>query len=308
MKGCVFMLDLEELKIFSAVANYENFSIAARELYLSQATISTRIKSLEAQLGLILFTRNRSKVEITSAGRLLLRYAQQLLSLAQEAEHTLLCFKTGKQGLLSFAASHTLYNWILPDIIRRFRQKNPDIEVMMNTAFSGETIRMVANGEVQFGFIRTPSSFFSDERFCSKLLEKDNTCFFASPKHHIFRNKHLTLEKLAHEPLVVYGSSTSYWPQIKSVFAQAGLSPKVAFELNDIQAVKWMVELGSGIGYLPEIALKSELGNGTFRILAMEDCPPIERYSFLIYLKNSVHAGVMKEFIEFIESLNLSVS
>lgn len=298
-------MEFDELEIFIMVAKQKSFSAAARHLYLSQATISTKIKNLEHKLGVSLFYRNNSHVSITEAGSAFKPYAQQILSLKKESEIHIKEFKQGNRGRISLAASHTICDWVLPDIIRKFRKGNKNIDFVLHTSFTNDTIDKVLSGEVQFGLIRMPHAHFSDCRFYTKLLEVDKTFFFAHPNHALFNIKEPTLRRISKEPMIVYGAPTSYWPQLKSVFEMQGLIPNPVLELNDIHAVKLYAQLSSYIGFLPELTLLHEINHHTLKIIPIKDYVPIKRYSLLIYLKDRVLTGITKDFVDFINDLDI---
>lgn len=299
------MLDNNDLQIFCRVVKCKSFSAAANDLFMSQATVSTRIKMLEEQVGTQLLHRNKRGVNLTECGNILYQYAERILSLELEAENALLNFRSGKKGVLKLAGSHTLYDFLFPNILQDFGKRHRDVEVSLSSGFTDQTIDKVADGTATFGFARMPSPHFYDTRFVSKLISQDRTYFFASPAHHIFQYKHITMERLAQMPIVAYGCETNYWPQIKSLFEEKGLRLNVAMEMNDNQSTKKMVESGRHISYLPGITIKTEVANGTLKVIPVEDLPPIYRYTFFIYRKDSMLFGVDRAFVDFIDSMDV---
>lgn len=287
----------KQLQVFKKVAQLRSFSSASNELYLSQSTISSHISNLEKSLNVKLFIRSKSKVELTIIGEILLQYVNQILSLINEAEETIVNYQNGLSGSLSIATSHTLCNWVLPDLLKIFKYKYPSIDIILHTSFTDQTIEQVINKDVQFGIIRTPSPIFNDPRLISKIVEIDDTILITSPSHVLNKIKDITLSRVCHEPFIVYGKGTSLWPQIKSVFVQAGLEPKISMELNDIHAVKLMVKLGMGIAFIPSISCKEELEQGILKSPKILDCPPIKRHSSLIYRKDQIITGPVEKFI-----------
>ena len=298
-------MEFDELEVFTAIAKLKSFSAAARALYLSQATISTKVKSLEQNVGMMLFRRNNTTAVLTEAGEVLIPYANQLLALKKEAKTHMSDYKLGLKGKLTLAASHTICNWVLPSLIKKFRRNNPDIEITLFTSFTNDTIEKVLSGEVQFGLIRMPFAHFLDDRFNSKLLEVDKTLFFTHPNHSIFCAKDIKLERISKEQLIVYGATTSYWPQMRNVFEMQGLIPNAVMELNDTHAVKLFTQLGSYVAFLPEVTLKEELTQGTLKTIDISDYVTLKRYSFLIYRKDRSLVGIAKEFWDFANELSI---
>lgn len=300
------MFQISDIDAFLNVVKYRSFSIASREMHVSQSAVSMRIKSLEKEAGIPLFYRDRNQVRLTQAGRALLPYAQEMRALERNAKETLSHFKNGVKGTLTIAASATVCSWILPQILRKVYHMCPEIEILFQTDFTEEIINRVADGEVQFGVIRKSFPSLSDDRFFYKLLSNDNIYFAAHPSHPIFNRQKITIDTISKIPLIVYASGSDYWPHIKNIFDSKNMVPDVAFHVNDINAVKILTSMGTHICCLSEYSLTEEVENGGLRIIKVEDYIPVTRYSLLIYRRDSKLTAVMKEFLTIVSSLEMS--
>ena len=125
------LLENFRLKVFRAVAEHLSFRKAGEALYLTQPAVTLQIKALEEELGAKLFERSSSGVEVTEAGKILLRYAEQMHQLANEAEGRLAALKGETVGELVVGASTTLAQYVLPALLADFSRAYPAIRLQM---------------------------------------------------------------------------------------------------------------------------------------------------------------------------------
>jgi DNA-binding transcriptional LysR family regulator len=294
-------MDIKQLEVFNALCHHKNFSHAAKELSISQPTVSAHIKSLEEKLELQLFNRkNKAMGNLTDAGKILYKYSNQILSLVREAEDSLHGYRQGISGSLSLATSHTFCNSVLPQILESFTQRFPTVEIVLHAEFTPKMVEMVHNREIHFAIARTSSPSFTDHQLNSEFIGQDPAVFVVSPKHRFAHAKKVTIDDILEEQVIVFGKKSSYWPQIQNVFTSMGCELKTSMELNDIQAVKKMIEINMGISVLPLISVKDEIDNGSLKPIIVEGFPEIIRYSYLIYQKDLIITGPIENFLQFI--------
>lgn len=269
-------------------------------MYLSQPTLSTHIKTLENELGIDLFIRKKTRVEVSPIGQVFLQYTDQILALVDEAKKNVADYKEGFHGTISIVSTHTICNWLLPDIIHKFNQQYPMVKIILNTDFSPYGIEMLLKQEAHFAIIRLPSPSFSDRRFVSKIVHSDESILVASPEHRIRKLENVSLKDISTEKLIAFAVKTNFWSQIQSSFQRYGLEPNVIMELNDIHSVKIMVKRGMGIAFLPSIAVQDEIKDKTLITLPIIDCEPIKRYSTFIHRKDLILTGALQNFKNFI--------
>lgn len=299
-------MQISDIAAFVEVAKHSNFSIAARKIYISQAAVSMRVKSLEKEAGVQLLYREKNQVRLTKAGQVFLPCAQEILTAEKNAKKVLGLFRQGTKGTLTIASSATVCSWLLPQILKKVYDTYPQIEILLKTCFTDEIVTRVEDKDVQFGIIRSDFPMFSDARFSHKLLSEDKIYFAAHRKHQIFDKQKITLEDISKTPLIVYASGSNYWPHIKNIFGKKNLIPDVAFHVNDINAVKTLANLGMHVCCLSEISLGDSLnGSEDLRIIPIEDYIPVTRYSMLIYRRDIKMTTVMKEFLTLANSFEI---
>jgi DNA-binding transcriptional LysR family regulator len=146
-------MTLEQLRIFSVVADMQHITRAAEALHLSQSAVSASIASLEGRFGISLFHRVGRRVELNTAGAALLAEARELLSRAQHTEAVLADLAGLRRGRLAIHASLTIVSHWLPRYLVPFKQLYPGVEVLVDVANTARIARKVISGEAELGFV-----------------------------------------------------------------------------------------------------------------------------------------------------------
>src|SRR5688572_10426315 len=140
-------MDAEALSTFLAVHRQRGFSNAARFLHRTQPAISRRIALLEQELGVPLFERTGSGIALSQAGRVLLPHAERAIATLQDAQDAVRALAVGNAGPLTLAIVGTLAGTDLAGVLKRFAQDHPGIELILQTARSGEVSDLVRRGD-----------------------------------------------------------------------------------------------------------------------------------------------------------------
>ena len=255
-KGCGgARMKLQQLKYLLAIVdNGLNITAAAEKLFTSQPGVSKQLKLLEEELGLQLFMRKGKSLNgITAAGeqvigraRLIMQEAENIRSLASDYYHE-------ENGTLSIATTHTQARYVLPDVIREFRNRHPKVDLHLHEGTSEQIADMVTANKVDFAIATGSHGLFRDlllvpgyhwER--KILVPKDHTLAKL--------DRELTLHDLAEYPLVTYVFSFDGQSSLKSAFTDQGLDPDVVFTARDADVIKTYVRMGLGIGIVAGMA------------------------------------------------------
>ncbi|HLV81151.1 MAG TPA: LysR family transcriptional regulator, partial [Chthonomonadaceae bacterium] len=146
-------MELYQLEAFEAVILHGSFTRAAEALSLTQPAVTRQIAALEAELKTRLFDRLGRTVHLTAAGEMLHRYAEEIVRLAREALHAIADIEAGTAGRLAVGASSTLATYVLPPLLRRFRESHPRVEISVHTGVSAQVVEMVRANEVDIGLV-----------------------------------------------------------------------------------------------------------------------------------------------------------
>jgi DNA-binding transcriptional LysR family regulator len=266
-------VEIDQVETFLAVATFGGFHRAAEALRVSQPAVSARIKALEQSLGVSLFSRSRSGLTLSEAGRTLRPFAEQLLrtaSLARQAVHEA---QPGKGGPLQIAAALSISVYFLPDVLKRFQRVHPNLIVTIRSGHSKEVLELVLQEEVEIGLARS----LQHPEVETLSLRDDPLLLVNHPKQGPKYAKRARLEEVAGWPLIFYERGSSDWTLTHSLFRSAGLVPNVAMEADSIETAKRMVERGLGLAFLPQLAVGRELRLGKLNPITLVDGEPLRR-------------------------------
>jgi DNA-binding transcriptional LysR family regulator len=244
-------MELRHLRYFVAVAEEKNFTRAAERLHIAQPPLSRQIQQLEEMLGVSLIEKGTRPVKLTEAGHFFLAHAKPLLD--QVGELRAMTQRIGKlERMLSvgFVAS-TLYG-LLPDIIRRYRERNPEVEVTLHEMTTVEQIKALKEGRIDVGFGRLKSEDTSIRRI---LLREERMVVALFPGHRLGGSEEgVRLVELVHESILVYPKAPrpSFADQVLAAFNNANLTPESVVEVRELQIAMGLVAAGQGIAIVPE--------------------------------------------------------
>ena len=256
------MLNCAEIHVFAVAAETENFSETARRLHLSQPAVSQRIHSLEQQLGLRLFKRSGRGVSLTSAGRLMLPLAHQLLDLIREIEETMWSLEDEVTGHIIIGCTTTAGKYALPLLAAAFNREYPNVRVTINMCRAGSPVEPVLAREVHLGI--------SD----SRIVHRDIECqpFFTdrvvliAPESHPFA-KFLSVEPgdLLEQPFILREEGCSTNRMIEAALGEYNIALgdlRVVMSVGNSEAIEMAVEHGLGIAFVSRLAARRGLESG----------------------------------------------
>ena len=205
----------------------------------------------------------------TQAGNLLLEHAERAASELGHAERKLDALREIRGGRLVIGTSDTLAYYVLPPVLSAFRARHPDVELVLETRPSPATALALANGEVDVGVVTLPLP--SALRVRSAPLERvlHVESLRAQPEvliipraHALARRKRARFADLAREPLLLLGKGSAGRDFVDRELARAGVRPRVVMEMNSVELLKRMVELGFGLSIVPALAVQREVEAG----------------------------------------------
>jgi DNA-binding transcriptional LysR family regulator len=262
-------VELRHFAALQAVASEGSFGRAAERLGYTQSAISQQIQTLERIVGEKLVERpgGPRPVSLTEAGHLLLRHAESIVGRLQAAQADLHALRCGEAGVLRVGTFQSVGARLLPDIMRRFRDQWPQIEVTLEERDSDEELgEMVERGEVDVAFVLPP---FADAPLETIELLRDPYVLVVANTSELARaNATPTLAQIAAEPLIGFRACRSMAP-FESALRASGHEPQFAFRTDDNGTVQGLIAAGLGSAVMPRLTVDAsdpritviELGN-----------------------------------------------
>jgi len=249
-------LELSELRAFLVLADHLHFSHAAEVLHVSQPALTKQMQRLEAKVAGPLLVRGYRRVALTPAGEILRDRARSLLREAEVAEQMARLAVSGKAGVLRIGFGIGSLAAGLPDMLMRFRQQFPEVQVSMRDMSTPNQIEALHQGEIDVGFVRLPVE--SGELVTVPVLEE--MLVAAIPRGMSYRKG---LFDLRNEPFVVISrsSSVSFFDHLVQTCRAAGFSPRIVQEVNELLTVLFLVQAGAGVSLVPSSASRMRVPN-----------------------------------------------
>lgn len=250
--SCV--MTLQQLRYFSAVVRHDlNISKAAVTLDVSQPGLSRQLQLLEHELQVELFVRNRKRlVRLSAAGAEIHALAERTLESARSVREAAREHAGEHHGSLTVATTHTQARYALPEVIKRFRQRYPDVQLSLRQGTPAEVSYLVASGNADVSIATEPLDPPADVVLlpCYELQR----IVLTPVRHPLLRGKKLTLERLAAYPLITYDYAFIGRSKTVGAFEAQGLKPNIVLNAIDADVIKTYVESGLGIAIVPDMA------------------------------------------------------
>ncbi|MBB4200084.1 hypothetical protein CCR94_04590 [Rhodoblastus sphagnicola] len=158
-------MNLHQLRIFCAIAQSKTLTQAAKQMGLTQPTLSQQLSSLEEKVGTKLFERTLNQMEITVAGEFLLRRALQILNEVESTEEQLREFATGKRGVIRLAGINSIVRAVAPQAIGLLKQRLPEVEFDIHEMSPTEVLDLLYARQVNIGLVAVGSLAKSNVSF-----------------------------------------------------------------------------------------------------------------------------------------------
>lgn len=289
-------MELNQLRTFLLAAAEHSFSKAAETLHLTQPAVTQQIKSLETELGEVLFERLGRTLVLTPAGEALLTFAQPILNLADQALETISRFSNEK-GRLTIGSGSTNTIYRLPDLLHHYHRNYPRVEFRIRNGDSELITRLVYENAVDLGLITTINNLPGIIE--AKPLFTDGIWLVAPPN---FPGQ-ISMADLASEPLILYRAGSGFRRYLEDQFKIYSFTPRVTMELESIEAIIRLVRSGLGLAFLPEIAVAEELASGLLKTVKIEGWREMSRRTYLIIRRDKYLTWPIKTFLDLVGSM-----
>lgn len=293
-------MNLNQLKIFYAVAQKKSFTMAARELFLTQPAVTIQIQKVEREYETKLFDRIGKKIFLTESGKILFSYAEKILNLFGQAEEALTDAKELKSGKLSIGASATVGSYYLPKIFEVFGKKYPNIEIEMTLANSYTVVEDVLALKNDLGFIgRLPHL----ERLVVIPFLEEELVLIVPPNHPLTHKEEVFFEDLSGQPLISREMGSATRKLVEESATKKGVSMRVVMDLASNEAIKRAVEDGLGISIISKYVAQKEVDQGVLRMVTLADERIMRRF-FIIYHEDKYLSNTLRAFLKVASELS----
>lgn len=280
-------MNIDHIEAFMYVVHFNSIHKAADALFLSQPTVTARIKTLERELDADLFERQGRGIILSEKGKSFIPFAEQIIRTYQQGKKQL---KKGTvQEELTIGANMITSQYFIPFALPLWKKANPNLRFKFISAPNDVLVDKLLQKQVDIAFMKdvTHNSLRNYE-----IL--DNSVRLVVYPGHPFQFKtELTAQELAIEPMVFFECGAFDWSRIHKIFEVANIEPHIEFQVDHLEVAKSLILSRSGIGFLPYLSIKNELAQGNLVEVDVSHLIKIKQHIYLTYLNYGEQAPLL---------------
>lgn len=295
-------MNLKQLEAFVQVSESGSFSKAAKELFLTQPTISAHISSLEKELNVRLFIRNTKEVSLSDDGKDLYRYAKQITDLEKAIEERFYMDSDDGKHFITIAASTIPAQYLLPKVLMCYRERYPKEQIKIMETDSSEVVTQVVDHMVDVGFTGT----VLEKKYCKYIpFYKDELAVITpdTPEYRILKEQNRDdIDWIKRKPLILREEGSGTRKEAEKQLKNAGISMEdldIVASIANQETIKKSVKQGMGITVLSRLAAEDEDGLLIFPIPGADEGRDIN----LVYNKNYQMTRSADRFIRIVKEV-----
>jgi len=289
-------MNLIQLKYFRAICTYRTVSAAAQYLHISQPSLSSAIKELEQEFGVLLFTRTHQGMRTTAEGDILLKMCDDLLSRADTVEQVMGDLGNERKTL-RLGVPPMIGSLILPQILREFLSDNPDIRLEITEGGSFELQKMLSDDILDTVFL--PHNRPLESSYFSQKLGRLEIVCCVSKDNPLAAKTSVYPADLEDVPLVLFSDGFYQTEEIRHWFSVAGVSPEILMQTSQLSTALTVISHNTAAGFLFR-----RLIDKTPELAAIPTESPISVDVSIVRKQNSYNFNSMKKFCEYMEQNN----
>jgi DNA-binding transcriptional LysR family regulator len=292
-------MEFRQLEALKRIIDSGSFSEAAKQMNLTQPSISAQIGALERELGCRLLTRRPGSVVPTETGGALYRYAEQILALRDKAAAA--CGRREVSGTVTVAASSIPYQFVLPVLTAQFSMLHPDARfVLTESGDSASAAALVLAGEADLGMVGTLPQ--SEDLLCDPVMEDELLVVTpAQPPYTSWPKNLARLEDILDAPFVARKEGSGTWAEVERYLERQGYGGgalRVVARIGKPEAIVQAVERGMGVTMLSSLAAAEYLREGRVLAFSLADSP-FKRKLYMLRRKGKPLPAVAETFARF---------
>lgn len=256
------------------VVHLKSIHKAADALFLSQPTVTARIKTLERELDTELFERQGRGLILNDKGKEFFPYAEQIIRTIEQGKKQLR--KASVQDELIIGANIVTSQYFIPFALPLWKKAHPNLRFKLISVSNDLIVEKLLQKQIDLAFIK-----HVEHNGLQKHEVLDNSVrLVVYPGHPFQLQTDITPQQLAKEPLVFFECGAFDWNRVRKIFEVSAIEPRIEFQVDHLEVAKSLILGGNGIGFLPRLCIKKELEQG--KLIEVD-------VSHLIKLKQSIY-------------------
>lgn len=292
-------LNINQLRSFYTAAKFESISLAASELMVTPAAITSQVKLLEESIGLKLLFRSGHSMRLTDSGRKTYEKIRVIFEQIDQLEVFMSNLSKGKTGTVRIGCSETAALYVIPKFLTVFQMEYPEIRVIIDRGTTHEMLRMLMDRKIDFLL-----AYYSigEKRFKMRYLGEKKISLVASMQSVRLTRETISIAELENVPLIIPVEGSATRKIIQKYLRQHGITPKIVMETPSIVLTKMLVQNDEGVSFVCRKGVEEELAKKKLKEIYIQELVPGIPYG-IGYLKRRDLSEASLSFIRIIEKV-----
>ncbi|MBI0579112.1 LysR family transcriptional regulator [Neobacillus cucumis] len=273
-------MNIDHLEAFMYVVHLESIHKAAEALYLSQPTVTARIKTLERDLGIELFLRKGRSLTLSDEGKAFIPYAEQIINTYSEGKKRLKREENPEEIIIG--ANMITSQYFIPFALPFIKKENPALRFKFISAPNEVLLDKLLQNQLDIAFMKD----VNHRGIQKHELLNNSVRLVVYPGHSFQFQENISVQQLAMEPLVFFECGAFDWNRVHKLFEVANVEPNIEFLVDHLEVAKSIILNKNAIGFLPYLCIKEDLENGNLIEIDVSHILQINQRIFATHLKN----------------------
>ena len=290
-------MDLNALRLYCDLIETKSFSRAAERSFVTQSAVSQRIHTLEKDYEQPLLERGRGRRKIvpTEAGQIFYEGAKHLLSEASDLDARLRGLSDDIAGTVRVATVYSVGLHALPPRLKPFLALHPKVNVHLEYSQTAKIYQDVLSGAVDIGIVACPAPKAGVDIL---PFDVETMALICAPENRFACRESVSLRELHDQPFIAFADDIPTRRLIDAQMKAAGAQARIVMSFENIETIKNLVEIGSGVALVPEETTRKEAREGTLAVVPLTEKDAFMRPSGLLVKKSGSRRAAVAAFLE----------
>ena len=286
-------MNLDDLRVFAAVASERSFSKAATRVGRTQPAVSQAVRRLEESLGERLIDRTQRDGTLTQAGVMLLDYAARMLRMADEAHAAVTELRDVERGRVQIGANEAAVHMLLP-IIKGYLESHPRVQIDVRRVPSRTIGAELQQRSIDLGILTFPPA---DRDLASITIGTDELVLLVPRSHPFAQRSEVPFEEVGRQIIIAHNDPSPARERVLRISEERHAPLNISVSLPSLDGIKRAVELGLGVAILPKRCALSELARGELRAVRIPELRALRRVR-IVHRRGGVMSAAAAAFVE----------
>ena len=291
-------MHLETLKVFCDVVETRSFSAAASQNFVTQSAVSQQVRMLEDRWGRRLLERARGNVQLTPAGEVLYQASKEIVERFKEMESQLRAATKVVSGTVRVATVHSIGLYELSAALKRYLKAFPQVQLHLAYSRSSKIYEDALKGHIDLGIVAFPNR---RSGITVVPFRQDRLVLVTPPGHPLTRHRSVAVRKLSGEALVGFERDIPTRKETDRLLRRHRAEVRYVMELDNVETIKRVVEIGHGVALLPEPAVRPEVKQKTLAVVQLAD-ETLWRPLGIVHRHGKHFSAAAEKFIQYLKA------